>query len=591
MEEVQQVQTELADDLSWCTGGALGEVTRLPPWEKDWCSAIPPECKAMQEACAPEPEPQGCAQSSTPAEPIKPIAPINTDAVESTFQAGAIAIGAAIIAAAILAWLRMRPEEVEEAPPVAAMPRIPPPATGSGFDAPLSDDPLSAAKAAAARGELGLALMILRAAALSRLEEKGRVVLHPSRTDREYVRALSSHPEDKDALGALVREIERQRYAGQSVGQENLDRAFDATRKLISRSLVLFAFGMGVAWASPSDITILSAALSSLGFSSAVQEDIPRSFIPNWEEQHTIYITQTDYNDERLERLLSRVRKGNTVILVVSRPVETLPELQLGSYQSGSITWEGGTLTFPDGSWELQATGAETLASHEGTPVALSMGLGEGTLVALGMPQLLEDASVLQPGNLDFLAEIIQDLQSQTGASRVVMLDPSGPPADSPFSAMLRAKLGPALLQGLLAFLVAVWWKGRNFAPPLQAPEILRRDFTEHLKASARLYRNAGASRQMLAAYASYAFSKLRARTRATDAELVKVVAGRARHPLERVERVLLHAKQAINHPNETTAADLYLQEELWEITQDSLTERASSLPASQSGSGGWKLK
>lgn len=368
------------------------------------------------------------------------------------------------------------------------------------------------------------------------------------------------------------------------------------------------------AWASPSDISLVLPALMQLGLSISQEGDLPGYTAPDWQVNQSVWVCSTAMEDEQLSRLVDMVRDGGTAILVVDAPTEALKtnlQADFSLVSSPNVSpslWQGAALeTINDTyiGWTLPPGAVSTTVfaeTHEDVVVAESFSLGQGTLVLVGVPHLLEDASMLHEANLQFLASLIEQISEERQVYQVYLLDPGGPPADTPFSAMLRAGLGPVLLQSLVVFLLAAWWKGRAFAPPLAPPAVVRRDFTEHIHAAARLYRDARASRKMLQAYATLAMSQLRNRTRAGDESLPRLLAARSQLSEARITRILesvrgAHANSLSSYTQADPSGDLYLQEELWELTSASLKDTpTTSLPAlplsaSQSDSEGWKLK
>jgi hypothetical protein len=124
------------------------------------------------------------------------------------------------------------------------------------------------------------------------------------------------------------------------------------------------------------------------------------------------------------------------------------------------------------------------------------------------------------------------------------------------------------LLQGFVLVLVAAWWRGRSFAPPLDPPGAERRDYTEHLRAAAVLYRENHGARAVLGHYAAWILARLRDRTRTEDDGLAAAVAVRAELDEARVAEVLARARAAAADPwAPPEPDDLTLQEDLWQIS------------------------
>jgi Domain of unknown function (DUF4129) len=568
----EEAIAELRPTARWCV--APGE--QLFPWEREWCGAIPPECPGMEARCAEE-QSQGCADQDLELPDSDLSAPLAWTA--QVVQALAIAIAVALVLAAVIAFLRLRPPPDPELPaPLPARLEKSSPDPEAAIQ--TGPDPLGEARAAFARGEAGLAVMLLRAAVLAVLEQRGRLVLHPSRTDREYVRELADKPEG-EPLREVARVVEQQRYAGVKLSLERWERALAAAAKLLA-PLLLFVLCTHAA-ARVLDHKLIVPLFSSMGYEIRGGE-LPEDY------GGELLITSAADTDQ-LAAIVAWVTEGNRAIVVVPEGGELPAGLSAGASTGPAQPMLGDSpVRLPHKPYELVGSAAPILYSDDDKVIATALRLGDssGMMAVVALPGLLDDASLLHVGNLRLLRWLVEAM----GGGPILVLAEAEPPSPSPLAALARAGLLPLLGHGLVAFGLAAWWRGRRFAAPRNPPEHRRRDFREHLQAVAGLYRAGEAQHLSFAAYATWALAWLRQRTRADDAELAVAVARRSGLPLERVERVLRNAREAANRPDGSSQeAELFMQEELWEIIEGMKKGGGSPSTNSPSASGGWKRK
>jgi len=105
------------------------------------------------------------------------------------------------------------------------------------------DELLSYARQALREGRIGDAAIYARGAALRRLARRGLVRLHVSRTDREYLRAVTG--DEGPALKTVLGAVEDLRWAGSKLTAERALAAVDAAAKILA-----VAFG-ALLWAGP----------------------------------------------------------------------------------------------------------------------------------------------------------------------------------------------------------------------------------------------------------------------------------------------------------------------------------------------------
>lgn len=567
----------IRSQASWCT-----DKTDLLPWETDWCAATPPECKGFIEACQ-APSEQGCNQDGPEIE----LPDLHLEGLADIVQSLAIAIAVTIILSAIVAYYRTLPPE-EPVPEVPLAPEAPKAILPT--DIQPGPDPLQEARAALAAGQLGLALMLLRAASLNHLAALGKLVLHPSHTDREYVRLLDQQPEAAE-LKVIVRAIERFRYAGKSLDPQTIEAVLAAASRLVAPLLLLGLLGGAqMAYGRAGDHELLVPLLQKVGFQAELSGEISADL-----EGDPVYLWAIQNRDieQTLPRLLHQVENGRRAIIILPSAIDGLPpEIKLNELPKSQIIPEESTqaLVLIENIVEIQGDSTSFAKDADGHVVAGMVPVGDGLLILLGTPGLVDDMALLHAANVEFLRRVLDRVAFQ--GDMIYVINPTTP-QDSPLSALFRAGLAPAAAQILLIFAAAAWWRGRRFATPLAPVVQRRRDFSEHLRAVASLYRASKASRIVTGAYAAWTLQRLRQRTRADDMALVRAVAQRTGMPPERVLRVLTQGRAAMvassgDQAAESVDADLMTQEELWEIQQ---AMKEQKLKPSQSASTPWKRK
>ena len=597
--ELDGVQASMRSGAAWCT--IKGQ---LSPWEKEWCAAIPPGCAGMEASCAEAP-PRGCQEEPLPDLDL----PVSNLPWDEILQALAITAASLLLVAAIRAWWlgREPEEEAAEEAPAAPLVRL-------VEEAPPGEDPLADAQAAAGAGDIGRALLILRRAVLTRLAAESRVVLHPSRTDREYVRALSAQPEVAADLRAVVQAVEQHRYAGRPVAPGVFAGAMEAARRLLAAALpALLVAGLvsgliGAAQAALSGHGLVVELLTGMGYT---RRD-PASY---FDKPDLIFFdASVGIEENSVREFLKMVEDGADGVIIVRGGMEGLPpEVTVGEIGVGAIQSRIGPVASPirlvEPIWSVGGAGEILAVDEAGSAVMRQIPLGQGQLIVAGAPGLILDVSVLHRGNAELLYRIAKHADAwSVGVFEGEMLSPS------PVALLLKAGLLPAAGQGFFVFLLACWWRGRRFNGAQDPPEQRRRDMTEHLQAVGGFYRSHGAHRQVLVASAQWALGWMRRRLRVEDRDLVDAVVARSGEPRARVERVMLRARQAIARPDEPgDEGDIFLQEELWELmdglkragqkqagqkqadqpeqARPSTPSPESPSPASPTGSGGWSRR
>jgi hypothetical protein len=142
-----------------------------------------------------------------------------------------------------------------------------------------------------------------------------------------------------------------------------------------------------------------------------------------------------------------------------------------------------------------------------GAPIIAWRTHGQGSVLLLADALFLSNASLAAA---DHARVVSHEISTPTVVSQIDRRGAAG--TDSPYRAMARSGLLPALVQGLLMMLLVALARGASFGMRRELVLPPRRAFAEHVAAVGRLYARAGASRHALGAYAAWALDRLNAR-------------------------------------------------------------------------------
>lgn len=241
-------------------------------------------------------------------------------------------MAAAAVAATVLLLLRAAWSMWQRHAPAA----ISAPVTPAVVDAIEGDDDLPAlpedellsyARQALREGRIGDAAIYARGAALRRLARRGLVRLHVSRTDREYLRAVSG--DEGPALKTVLGAVEDLRWAGSKLTAERALAAIEAAAKILA-----VAFG-ALLWAGPAHgasrygpdgDAAIAEVLRDAGWDVSwfsgeltdIDDDTDVLFLD---------VDRVPVDADALNSVLAWVRAGG--LLVVTGEVDGLPDLEV----------------------------------------------------------------------------------------------------------------------------------------------------------------------------------------------------------------------------------------------------------------------
>jgi hypothetical protein len=400
---------------------------------------------------------------------------------------GAIAIALVVLVVlrlvlGALGWRRgrRRPERTVEERPVEVL-------AVNGGDVPEmpSEDLLSAARRALAEGRWGEAVLLARGAALRQLGDIGRIRLHRSRTDREYLRTVRTDPDVHQPLGEVMRAAEQHRWGGFAVGREVAAHVIRAAERILRVAgavvLLVFLVGAGDHYRfGPEGDAALFDLFSEYGYEVSWRL---RGLASIGEDDETdvlvLDLSGIDPGEEEWEALRAWVDGGHLLVLAgdpgdVMSELGTPSDLVPGSpsFLVSHLTallpapnWPDGPTwgwTEPDGliwvaSGNLDPSEANAYAKAEGAPEAVAepgeavavvqvVLLGGGAVLAISDARLLWNGALVSPENEAFLGQMIgvglaRGYWTLPATTRVQLATLSSAGSDTPVGALANARL------------------------------------------------------------------------------------------------------------------------------------------------------
>lgn len=458
---------------------------------------------------------------------------------------------------------------------------------------PLDDVPdlpgnalLSEARSALAAGDPARAVLLARGAALRALGERGRLRLHRSQTDREYLRQVRGEASVHEPLREVLGEAEGVRWAGREPGPDGARRVLSVVEGLLrvvgvgallllvaapahawdrygpdgdaAVAAVLREHGMSVTWRLrgldllDGDTDVL--VLDSWGIAVPTGDWEP---VRAWVEAGGVLVVAGAGGDleSAFPELGQRVDLGLGV-----EPVEVSRELAAYGLPAPrlphgpSVAWTGGV-----GEVWVDVPGGGALVQ--------AVPLGAGAVLAVADARVLQNGALVSPQNQDFLARLVT-VGPDAGRlwypldARVQLVTVAAQTADSPLDSLANAHLLPLVGQLLLLAVLLALWRGWPFGPLRDPPGEGRRAFAEHARAVGRHYRRLRASHLALSRLAGLWLQRL-------GPEGLLRAARRGGYPPEQARDLvgrLTGAAETPDGPNRPD--DLSLMEDLWRITR-----------------------
>jgi len=499
--------------------------------------------------------------------------------VAAGFVAALILVVARLIWAG-LAWTLAREESA--APPASSsetleddledVPEVP------------SEDLLAEARAALEAGDFGRAVMMSRNAALRHLHLADRIVLHRSRTDREYARAVRAHPQIHQDLGVVLSAVERVRWAGWRVGPAAARDILSAAQRVLAIAFVAALLFSSSSAASDRYGPVGDAALFELMTAEGYHVSWRLRGLSDLSDETTVLVldlTGVAPTEEDHAAIRAWVEGGG--LLVVAGDPVSFPEL--GSYEllagaeyirraavvraaglskprfagGPEFAWfnPGGT------PWVGLGTSREVNAGRPRAAVVQHVVVGHGAVLGVADPRLLWNGSLVHPDNVSFWTDVPR-VGAEVGAwalpdeALVEFATWSGASSETPMDTLMNSRLLPFVLHLLFWWALVVMYKGRAFGGLKDPPGEGRLVFGDHALALASHWQSLRAGTHAWSRYAALWVQRLGGR----GVELAALRSGYSSDAARDLARRVQEAADKGGH------GGLDEVEELWNVTR-----------------------
>ena len=428
---------------------------------------------------------------------------------------------------------------------------------------------LSRSRKALADGDLRGAARFAHAALVRALEAKGHLHVERSSTNGDYERALRHLPDLCGTFRKVALEVERSEFGEAPPAPERLQQILSWVEPVVRGvvavalfvgALSLSACGGSSGWERPEDgpggDSVLRALLESRG-ARVTRRSRPVAELSD-EATDTVVVLPSAPLSPGDWKELSEWVLGGGFLVVVGRPLNLPDDLGVKKWASARCAEAASAAPLGDGFEASKVVFRDvplapepewrSLVTCGGGAVVATREHDDGNLLHVADARFLTNASLAAR---DHARVVLEFLGTPNSISLIDQRIEAG--TDSPYRAMARSGLLPALIQGLVLMLLVALARGASFGMRRELVLPPRRAFAEHVQAVGRLYARAGASRHALGAYAAWALERLNARVgraganRVLDnAAIIAQTTGRAEHA---VTRILADATDARERP------------------------------------------
>ncbi len=460
----------------------------------------------------------------------------------------------AMLYAAINALINRRrgPKDEDPVTPGATTAPVPRPlVTGS------PEELLDRARRLASTGELKGAMALLLRALLRHLEIGGRLELHPSRTNGDYVRSLRRQGHDARELKRVAIEVEAIEFGGATASRDGFSTLYERVAKLVQVSgvvLVCVALGTltGCRERKPPQSAVSSCGTDAAGYSALCDALVARGlkihrrftsveYVPK--DIGRVVVLADDLDDEERKVLVQWAQRGGKLVLfdgasrygqnlVAAAPCKEAVTLRPSAWNvPPDAKYRFG---FPHIRAFSDALDGHVPVGCGDAPVVVELARGEGSILAVADWRFATNASLAVGDNAVLAASLV----GPPGESVELIGAWTGTGTDLPAESLTRSGLLPWFLQIILFGFVFALYRGSPFGSRREPVTVTRRAFAEHALALGDAYSRARASRLALAHFGSWALERLRVRLTATKHGRLTDLAGAvaARHSVSEAE-------------------------------------------------------
>lgn len=599
--------------------------------EAQWCAVLPapnPRCPALRSACrAPRAELEGGlgplsrrtaasdggddeAQTPKTKAPAPTRGPTDhrrrVERNDPVIESGALGPLPQVMVWLIVLGMLVAVVAQLRTPRARARPRPGPgPKDGAAVDEPVVDQLegptprledveglLARAEHHARQGRLDAAVADGHAALIRRLAERGRIRLHPSRTNGDHVRDLRDDAPLYEPARQVMRVVERVQFGHAPVTREEAAALLGRVRAMLGALAGVLLLGLTTLACSPTperdypwshSPSGMAGVLSMMrGHGLEVEYRVQSLEVLRPTEATPVVLDGVELGDQEWSALLRHVEGGGRVVLATREPLPASLGIGWAKRQPGALT---STMTDRGLERTVIVPGTEGLVARDdalvllagpgGTAYGLRLAHGDGELVVLADSHLLTNAGLAVADNGAWLVEMLTSTETRLQLVDGGVRSMSGEGASDPFDAISRGHLTPVVLQGLLLVLLLYLWRGVHFGRPRDPPPRSRRRFTEHVQALADHYARAEARRHALRLYAGWALERIHERfggPRGGLEPLAHRIATRTGGDQTEIIRLLVEAQHARDedpsHDPRGDAEDLRIIRELGQLLE-----------------------
>jgi hypothetical protein len=410
-------------------------------------------------------------------------------------------------------------------------------------------------------------MALLLRAMLRHLEIGGRLELHPSRTNGDYVRSLRQRGHDPRELRHVAREVEAIEFGGGRASAEGFSVLHERVSRLIQVTgvvIVCLSLALTGCRKRPSpEGSVSTCGSDAAGYSVLCEAlearglKVHRRFtavehVPD--DVELVVVLSDDLDDDERMVLVKWVERGGKLVLFDGSrrydkelvptelcksdielaktawavPADTKPRFRLPQARAfGEISTKR---VYASCSEPQYGDATSVLAA----PFVLEAFRGDGSIVAVADWRFATNASLA----IDQNAALAASLVGAPGESVELIGAWTGTGTDLPPQSLSRSGLLPWFLQILLFGFVFALYRGSPFGSRREPVTVTRRAFAEHALALGDAYSRARASRIALVNFGSWALERLRVRLAATKHDRLSDLAGAvaARHSVSEAE-------------------------------------------------------
>lgn len=405
----------------------------------------------------------------------------------------------------------------------------------------------------------GLALMLLYAALLRHLEERKLIEWDPSRTNRDYLRAVRGRTPLARPMAELVREVERVKFGQRAAERAAFDRLWQTVAPQLGAAALLLAAIVGLTGCGDPGLeghAAFNEIVQAQGY-GLERWSRPLDTLGADDPPIVLDTAGLPLDAAVLDTVHDAMLGGGRILVLASKPAR-FPSWPNLSVINGDPTEEPpetapsddsqalspdedeevAKVRPPPPSWKLSATASlpglaglegrlprqrrfvmddherdppEILLEREGRPFAVRWRSAQGQVIFAADRRLFANGAMAVPANAQLAMALVRDFAGDDRTLALASVGVVRPPQSSAQS-LGRAGLWLFMLQALIALGLLFWARGAAFGTLRSRDAQRRRAFSEHVEAVGLALERHQGSAQAASMYATWALERLRRR-------------------------------------------------------------------------------